>query len=96
MYLQCGWGNWNLLVSFLHQHKQFTRLTHATTFPATQISENSDKISDVFQGFLEVQAISNAQHQPEHSAVQITSLWTRTPVDQDYDHNSQYLKVSSW
>lgn len=94
MYLQSGWANWNLLVSFLHQHKPFTKLTHTTTFPATQISENSGKISDVFQNFLEVQAISNTQsfqHQPEHSTVQTTSLWTRTPGDQDYmttTHNS--------
>lgn len=34
MYLQSGWGNWNLLVSFLHQHKQFTRWTQATIFPS--------------------------------------------------------------
>lgn len=92
MYLQSGWGNWKLPVSFLHQHKQFTKLTHTTTFPATQISENSGKISDIFWSFLEVQAVSNmqwdTQHQPEHSAVQITSLWARTPVDQDYDHSS--------
>lgn len=84
MYLQSGWGNWKLLVSFLHQHKPFTKLTHANTFPATQISENSGKISDIFWSFLEVQAVSNTQHQPEPNSVQITSLWARTPVDQDW------------
>lgn len=88
MYLQFGWGNWNLLVSFLHQHKQFTRLTHTTTFPGTQISENSGKISDVFWSFLEVQATSSTILSkelcqslffgPEHQ-------WTRTMTT---THNS--------
>lgn len=95
MHLQSSWANWNLLVSFLHQHKQFTKLTHATTFPATQTVKTQAKSVMFSSVFLKFKLFPTHSFQPEHSAVQTTSLWTRTPVDLNYDHNSQQLKVSS-
>lgn len=96
LYLQSGWGNWNLLLSFLHQHKQFTKLTHHLPSNPNQWELRQNQWC--FPEF----SRSSSYFQHSVSSTNLSTvlckslLWARTPVDQDYDHSPQQLKVSSW